>query len=461
MSIKSLLRFVNLFFLLFILFSCHKEQIETHTFPESKLYVIEKFSSQPFLGETYVNDYDYEKGNQYLIDYLVNADATGACSSFRSGDFAARNLDWFIRDYAMLVVHMASNSQKHRYASVGIISSTAHVNRAMIASGKVNDKITYQGSTIEDFRSFFPIFTTDGINEKGVCVNTNIVVHEDGVRPGYVPCTGDKSIGKTSFVALPRFILDNCASCDEAIKKCSELNLTQAYNGSLANEDSHIFVSDNDKTVILEWYNNKMVYTEFPREKKFRTDSGMPAIMTNFYNCVGNKHVNSEGFINLNTMLPAHPYAMGVERYELLRDGYDNVNSIESAQKQIEKVLYSKYFQMGTNWYTENGMLCKLKDGVWYYPLDITNNPEYAPATGIYDAIKKTCEPGGYQEKRCADYVSLDEQMSKLDKGIGSVDNWYTEFTDIFDIKNKILYIMPQEGWYKHEYIKFTVAGNN
>ncbi len=443
----------------FVLFSYEKEQFVNKPFPEDKLYVIKQFESQPFLGETYVNDYDYVKGNKFLVEqYSHKSENSGACSSFRIGDFAARNLDWFIRDYAMLVVHTAANAEKNRYASVAIVSSNPYVNRAMIKGGIVNDHVEGEGVVLDGWRNILPLFTTDGINEKGLCVNTNIVVHEEGVRENYVPCTGDKSAEKTSFVSLPRYILDNCASCDEAIQKCSQLNVTQAFSGPLATEDSHFMVSDNQKTVILEWYNNKMVYLEFPRTNNFRTVNGMPSIMTNFYNYIGNKHVDATGKINLGTMLPEHPYAMGVERYETLRDGLDNVCSIESAENQIEKVFYSHYYDMSYKWYTENGMSCGLHGGVWYYP---TASGSFAPASSINEAVHKIYESGGYQESLCTEYVNLDEQMRRLDKGIEADNWWYTEFTDVFDIKNKTLYVMPQEGWYKHEYIKFTVDGDS
>ncbi len=434
--------------------SACKQKAESTLFPEEKLYQITQFETQPFLGETYVNDYDYDKGNNFLVEHYKNPDGNGACSSFRYGDFAARNLDWFIKDYALLVVHTAANPEKQRYASVAIVSSNPYVNREMIAGGVVNDEVQGDGVAFSDWRSIFPVFTTDGINEMGVCVNTNIVLHEPGIREGYIPCTGKPGQKKTSFVSLPRFILDNCASCDDAIRKCGELSLVQAYTGPLAAEDSHILVSDMQKSVVIEWINNEMVYTEYPRSNNFRSEEGMPAIMTNFYNKLASKHIGDNGSIKLDAFLPDHPWAMGVERYETLNDGYDQVNSVETAAGQIEKVLYSNFYNIDNKWYTENGGSCILKDKDWYYPV----NGSYQKAEGILDAIHKTYEPGGYQEGTIKDYGTFEDRMRDLDKGIES-DKWYTELTDVFDIKNKELYVMPQEGWYKHEYIKFSVSG--
>ena len=425
-------------------------------FPEDSLYRITRFDNQPFLGETYINDFDYEAGNQFLID-RYSQPVTGGCSSFRVGGYAARNLDWYIRDYAVLVVHTAANRAKGRYASVALVSSNPFVNREMIAGGTVNDEMTANGVTVSNWRNLFPVFTTDGINEKGLCVNTNIVVHENGVREGYIPCTGKEGQPKTSFVSLPRYILDNCATADEAIQKCSQLNLCEALSGPLATEDSHIMVSDKDKTVVLEWYNNEMVYTEYlPTEGNlFKSAEGMPAIMTNFYNYIGRNHIDGDGAIQFEDLLAVHPYAMGVERYETLRDGLENVTDIESAQAQISKVYYTDFYDLDKKWYTENGLSCHLVDGVWYYPTG--TDKTYSPAENIVDAVAKTFAPGGLQESLISRFGSLDARMTDLDNGIECENEWYTELTDIFDIENKELYVLPQQGWYDNNYLKFTV----
>lgn len=426
---------------------------------DSKDYVITQFANEPFLGETYVSDYDYDAANQFLIN-RYKAETTGACSSFRNGDFAARNLDWYVRDYAILVVHTAANKAKGRYASVGIVSSNPYINRAMITSGVVSDALQVGEAKVEGWRKIFPIFTTDGINEKGVCVNTNIVIHEDGVRKDYKPCKSEGYDDKTSFVSLPRFILDNCKSCEDAIEKCGKLHLAQAESGPLMSEDSHILVSDNDQTVVLEWYNDEMVVTKFPRSNNFRDKHKMPAIMTNFYNCIGTKHVDSNGAIDLEKLLAEHPYAMGVERYEILRAGWEKATTMQSAKDLIKQVNYSIYSNYDSKWYTENGMFCQLYNGNWYYPTCYPVTKDcYVKATSLLDAIHTMYVPGGYMDGTIEAFGSLDEQMRNLDNGIESEDNWYTALTSIFDIKNKELHVMPQEGWYNNKFYKFTVKG--
>ncbi len=440
--------------------SCNDEESSNNP-SDSKDYVITQFANEPFLGETYITDYDYNAANQFLVE-RYKAEASGGCSSFRNGDYIGRNQDWYMRNYAMLIVHIAANKEKGRLASVNIVGSNPFVSREMIASGEVQNVVTKGETTINNWRDIFPIFTLDGINEKGLCASTNIVMHEDNVREGYVKCTGGDypNSEKTSFVSLTRYILDNCESCEDAIEKCSKLHVTQAFTGMLSAEDNHVFVSDNDQTVVLEWYNNKMVPTRYPRSKGFKNNN-MPAIMTNFFNCIGVKHTNEDGSLKFEELLKEHPYAMGVERYELLRDGWDKVNSLESAKAQISKVDYSKFYDLNSKWYTENGAFCGLYGGTWYYPITypINDDTKYAPATSLVDALHKMFEPGGVTNQAADVYQSLDHKMQILDSGVES-DEWYSEFTSLYDIPKKEIYIKPQEGWYNDKFYKFTVFGN-
>lgn len=415
-------------------------------------YVIRQFPNEPYLGEVYISDYDYAAGNKFLIERYKKQE-TGACSSFRNGDFAARNLDWFVRNYAVLVVHIPADSAKHRLASVGIVSSNPLINREMIASGEVKD-------VVENWRKLFPIFTTDGINEYGLCVNTNIVLHEDSVRKDYKPCKSEGFANKTSFVALPRFILDNCKTCEEAITECGKLHLTQAESGALAAEDSHIMVSDMEQTVILEWYNDKMVVTKYPRSAGFKNNN-MPSIMTNFYNCKGIEHVNADGSIKLEELLDVHPYAMGVERYETIRKGWAEATTDASVKELIKRVNYTNYFDLDSKWYTENSAECGLVNGTWYYPDSYpSKTANYLPANSLLEAIQAMYSADGYMGGSKAKFGSLKQQMENLEKGIDAQDDWYTELTSIYDIKNHVLQIMPQEGWYNNKFYKFTVFGN-
>lgn len=409
---------------------------------KTSLYTINRIEGQPYLGETYVEDYDFEAGNSFLINNFAPSQY-GACSAMRHGDYHARNLDWFLMDYALLVVH--TPAKDGRYASVGVVSSSSVISKEIIAGGSVPEQtVTETGTVIENFRSILPVFTTDGINEKGVCINVNIVLHEDGAREGYVPCTGHGGT-PISFHAIPRYVLDNCASVDEAIGKLSRLSVVQDSEGPLVAEDCHYMISDSEKTAVVEWYNNECVYNVFTRENGFRSANGLPCIMTNFYVDQWEKHT-TEGNTDWEELYRSHPFAMGVERARILADGFDDIHTEEQIQKQIEKVLYSKYYDIGSKWYSENPGSYTFKDGLWHIKdSDMTFTDAQSAMMHQYDADM----PGFVDE-----YGSLDKQMKLLESGVQS-SRWYTELTVVFDIPNKEINLLPQEGWFAHKYYRF------
>lgn len=110
-----------------------------------------------------------------------------------------------------------------------------------------------------------PFVTLDGINEKGLFCNINVV-------PGGYNKTG----GKTSTVLgmpnkgvkhefcdrmMPRFILDNFESAEAACKYIQDY--VKVYTSKpLAemNYELHYMIGDKNNTFVLEFINNKATY---------------------------------------------------------------------------------------------------------------------------------------------------------------------------------------------------------
>lgn len=393
---------------------------------------------QPFLGETWIQNSDFEKGNAFLLE-MNNGGIQGGCSVFRNGNYQGRNLDWYIRDYGMIVVH--TPAAEGRYASVGVVSSYPQVNSELIASGMVPDSL----------RDILPVLTTDGINEKGVSVCVLVIIKEcmqdeEGnliwQRDGFVPTTGSGNGTPVSQGAIPRYILDNCASVDDAIAKVSQLNVVEPSHGILNQECLHFFVSDAHKSASFEWYNNRFVVTEYlydAASRSFRSAKGLPAIMTNFYNCKL-EEVYRDGEEWFEPLFNVHPCAMGMERYDILSQGLANVRTLKQAEEHISKVTMGVYYthRDGTDlWYTENagfyGSFSTYQG--WQCRIDYWND---------------------YMADDLAGYGSLDQQMQHI---IGNLDNpyWYTEFSIVYDLHNCSFVIRPQEGYYSDEWLRFSV----
>lgn len=399
-------------------------------------YAIEQH--QPFLGETWIEDSDFEKGNDFLLR-MHNGDILGGCSVFRNGRYQARNLDWYIRDYGMLVVHIPA--AEGRYASVGVVSSYPLVNSEMVASDVVPDSL----------RDILPVLTTDGINEKGLSVCVLIIIKEcmqDEAgnviwqRDGYLPTTGNGNGKPVAQAAIPRYILDNCASVDDAIDKVSRLNVVEPSQGIVSQDCLHFFVSDAHKSASFEWYNNHFIVTEYQYDAKsrsYRSPHGLPAVMTNFYTCKL-EEIYREGEEWFEPLFNVHPCAMGMERYDILSKGISEVKTLKQAEEHISKatmnVFYTNTAEEGF-WYTENAG--------FYGPF--TEYPGWQGRIDYWNAD---------MDSTFAAYGSFEQQMQHI---VGDYDNlfWYTEFSIVYDLKDYGFVIRPQEGFYSDEWLRFTL----
>ena len=100
-----------------------------------------------------------------------------------------------------------------------------------------------------DMLDILPYECMDGINEKGLCVTILRVDIKDGDQPGRLP---------VSSSMLLRYMLDDCANVEEAIKKTE--------TGILVPEDwqdCHFFVSDAEgRSVVIESRNSVISVVE-------------------------------------------------------------------------------------------------------------------------------------------------------------------------------------------------------
>ena len=103
-------------------------------------YAIKQY--QPFWGETWCTESNFEKGNAYLLQVYngcqVGAEASsevrGGCSAFRNGNFHGRNLDWYQADYGCLIIQMPKGGNV-KHANVGLLNSSTTVTKQYIDEG--------------------------------------------------------------------------------------------------------------------------------------------------------------------------------------------------------------------------------------------------------------------------------------------------------------------------------------
>ena len=231
-----------------------------------------------------------------------------ACSSVRNGDFVGRNFDYFMNQCPTFVIR--TTAKDGRYATIGV-GRLAKINSKTVEAGLPQKKL-----------DLLPWLLLDGMNEKGLVVNSNVVYKADW---GEVPHTGtNPKAPELNAIVLIRPLLDNCATVDEAVKYLKNYNITPM--GS-ENMDLHFMISDPEKTCVVEIYNNEIIVRE-------------QNIMTNY-------------FLNIGK-IPEHPD--GWERMKILQEYYDEGSTMEGMYNLMQRVKYTNLYDPANGWYSELGL---------------------------------------------------------------------------------------------------------
>lgn len=402
---------------------------ESYKIWNGEFYRFNNVQQRTAIVEWNTADCHFQSGNQKLLEeysrMAINGDSLSmpGCTSWRNGDFHGRNLDWYQGDYGCLVIKMKKRGRK-THASIGLINGNHKVSGDFIKRGVLNNKDKWN----------LPLYVVDGINDAGVVINMNIVPHQPGER--YV---GEEVENGISCMAVCRLVLDFCSSVDEAVDELSKVNVIQNLV-PVAGDDVHYMISDSTKSAVVEFPDGKMEVTYYIRENGFRSAAGNAAILTNFLNCRAEEYgVGTDAFFS------KHPNAMGVERWQTVNSLFDK--AAESYADNIEiaqQVWYFKgLFVDRKPWYTENsrpdeGYGCNA-DG-WYY----TWEGEHVKCATKKDACVNQwiVSMPSYWESYYDYYGSLSDPHVKGNK------YWETVHTVIYDLRNKVCYLIPFEGRY-------------
>lgn len=372
--------------------------------------------------------YDFEEANQYVLThYNMLEEAkmkveSGACTSWRNGDFHGRNLDWYRSNYGCLIVKMPKGG-KVKHASVATVNGNTMVTSELIASGVLSDEM----------RKVLPVTATDGINDAGIAANINIVPHQPG----------DNFVGKDGdlcCLGVVRYVLDNAGSVTEAVDLISARKVRQSIV-NLAGDEAHYMISGADTTAVIEFPHGQMQVIYYTNNGKgWYSQNNNPAIMANFYDYAGELYpVGSQEFYDWN------PTAMGVERWLSVKDQYDNASKdVESNFDIAKSVWYFKNFITDKkDWYTDNATpdaYGKDEQG-WYYKNENNErigveNAEQA-MHGYWDTHMES-----YRQQYADQFGSLDDPHVAADKF------WETSHSVVYNLKDKKGYLYPFENFY-------------
>ncbi len=377
----------------------------------------------PYLHEITYNDYTYDS------DFVTTKDAEAfGCSSVRKGNFYGRNFDYVFNDTPEFIVRVNANKEKHRHASIGMATHFG-LRESKLLNGEYNKQL-----------ELIPNITLDGINDAGVICSHNVVSMEPDAKEGVIAETHpDKPDAfQLHQLFVPRYILDNASSVDEAIQllESEDLNIKGDLGGT---HHLHIMIADKDRTVVVEFFDtndtDKYFNVVVDEKKEDSTELYDLPIMTNFY-------VNNGENIYFD-----NDKKNGVERYEILKAGYNSVDSFATMEALMKKVIFSnsyRYFHnivpfgltmkdgtedveggLDSEWYSESFDWPKIES------MQGEDISELAPITEVFDKLKQD-----YWLARLLDYRNPPEPKF-----------WQTTHNSTYDMENKHLRVVVQEQY--------------
>ena len=371
-------------------------------------------------------EYDYLED---FYDSLFNM----SCTSVRSENYIGRNFDWTYDDIDEYIIHVPADEGKHRNASIGV----AHCFFPTAIQQLIG---------MEDI---IPMLTMDGINDKGVAINVNVVVGDSECcgdtygtfenAPEGEYCTGDLCTG---FVV--RYVLDHAKSAAHAVYLLEHANIY-----SVTGQEFHYMISDKDESYVCEFVNNNLVVLK---------GKGKNAAMANF-------HVTHSPYItDYDIVYPAgtvlekseyegfdieieseklvsnkyYRYPMGVERYARVKENVGSVDSRDDMLKNMAKVYYKKMYLPGNErayWSDCNFHFYEIGDE--YYQFEYYDDPSL-------DELRMA-EFKAMQDKY-AKLIAFEEQTgSRTPTNVLSTGLCQTVHSSAYDIKAKKLSVNIQE----------------
>ena len=317
-----------------------------------------------YLYEAYYKTLDY----QYALDYFINTKISlpqSGCTTIRKGNYYGRNYDWTYDKNVEFIVKTPHIND--RYAVMGVAASIVGFTQDVVDERKYNE-----------LYKIVPFRLVDGINEKGVIINTNVVPTDKGINDITVPAIKEEV--SICSVMLPRFVLDHFATAHEAAEYLRDYASIYAPKTLEAmGYEAHWIIADENETYLIEIIDKQVIITNM--SENGGSHLANRPYMTNFY--LSDITLNDNGKVytpeyrdgDKNAISYNHitPYGCGLERYNYIVDNYDNITSKEDLRNLLSALKYTNAYRLSTTpaWNTEF---------VGLHDLTVVSNPEeYRP----------------------------------------------------------------------------------
>lgn len=393
--------------------------------PRSKKLDLKKITD--YLYEcTYDLPYEYAEKAAYFEKYRPRL---GGCSAVSYKGLRGRNYDWNYDNGCEFILRVPAIAGK-RHASLGIAASPSVTNAAAMS-----------GAYLPEY-DILPFVTLDGVNDAGLFVNTNVVLYRE-LGP-WTMKNNDPSDDRVEL-SCARLLLDNAATVEEAIGLMDRFDWFSL--GTM--DECHFMVTGRRSaadstvaTVVLELVpvmaggcRTVCVSSNDPDdaalckgEHRFHLVNEKDClIMTNFH-LFG---FDPEDYATLTK------HAMGVERYELIKEHFTEGTDPAGMLGVMRRVHYTNAFDLNGEraWYSE------------YYGMQDTDGD------GVPDTELTRDTPKGERSlhgdaKRAGIFACAMEASSK--KHLASTrddgDMWQTVHTSVFDYAARAIFVTPQQG---------------
>lgn len=257
----------------------------------------------PFLYKTEYKGWDHNQAETFVRTYYPEENQ--ACAAVRKGSVFGHNYDAAYDDTAEFVVRTTARNGRH--GSIGIAAIRGLLTTEMVDASEESDftKAAYD---------VLPCFMIDGINDAGVAVALN-QMPDEGQRDGLSDDSGMCAL----FAA--RYVLDYADSAEHAIGLLANQVFWLPENPAIKGK-FYVVICDKTMTVFVDLFGDAKI---------------IPAGENSIYPILTNFDINRWD----GTRETLTPHANGLERYEILKNGYDAVASEEDLRNLLKSVRYT------------------------------------------------------------------------------------------------------------------------
>lgn len=304
------------------------------------------------------------------------------------------------------------------------------------------------GSDFTNLWDVLPGFIADGMNEKGVAVNINVVPRTSDLPRTTGTHPDDPNFKNLVMKLAPKVVLDYASTAAEGVSVLAHRNIIMPQTESFHFE-IHMMISDANNTYIVEFLNNQMIVISTESEladttiHELVTDGLIVTKVTDLH-AMTNYHVSIDSTGDFKQYsydgTEYSKYAVGVGRYNTIKRMVEEGKAVEEIMQAI------KYTHLYTDPLDSNfAFIDEIGDEAFGITYPMTQQWQEDTELGRMIREQFGAARTVYQE-------STDKE--RRDNGT----YWQTRHTCIFDLEQSNMKLYTQENYDKSLSVSLTMA---